>query len=257
MLLASDTVVSVRPVTPPAMPALPAALPPGPKLNLGCGPVQPAGWVNVDGSGRAKLAAWLPWVDRLCVKLKVLPPTEFGPHVRIHNLTRPLPYPANSVACVYAGEVWEHFEYPDAVRLTAECVRLLAPGGVLRVCVPDGAAFWANYLALYREQMARPKATRTAAPLREQVAKYFRDICTRKRWVGSMGHVHKWQFDEVQLVELFEACGLTGVRRMPFHDSRIPDVAGVERSDFLIVEGVKPGGLTSRDRQGAGDQPAA
>jgi hypothetical protein len=29
------------------------------------------------------------------------------------------------------------------------------------------------------------------------------------------------------------------VERMPFHVSRIPDISSVERSDFLILEGVK------------------
>lgn len=239
MPTAPDTAVAPG-LTDRPQPGLPDGLPPGPKLNLGCGPVQPAGWVNVDGSGRAKLAAWLPWVDRALVAVKVLRPTEFNPRVKIHNLFRPLPYRPGSVACVYAGELWEHFEYPDAVRLTADCVRVLAPGGVLRVCVPDGVAFWSKYLELFRQQTSAPKAARSAAPLRAHVGMYFRDICTRRQVFKSMGHTHKWQFDEVQLVELFEACGLTEVRRMPFHTSRIPDVAAVERSDFLIVEGVKP-----------------
>jgi hypothetical protein len=69
---------------------------------------------------------------------------------------------------------------------------------------------------------------------------YFREICTRRVWLGSLGHKHKWQFDEVQLIELLERAGFTQVERMPFHVSRIPDVALVESSDFLIVEGVKP-----------------
>jgi predicted SAM-dependent methyltransferase len=210
-------------------------------VNLGCGPVQPPGWVNVDGSHRARLAGHLPALDRFLTRLKVLSPTEFGPQVTVHNLFRPLPFASDSVACVYAGEVWEHFEYPDAARLTAECLRVLAPGGVLRVCVPDGPTFWRRYLELYEAQMARPKADRTAQPLHDHVAMFFREICTRKRLFGSMGHTHKWQFDEVQLVALFEAAGFRDVARMPYHRSRIPDVAAVERSDFLILEGRKPG----------------
>ena len=42
-----------------------------------------------------------------------------------------------TVGCIYAGELWEHFEYDDAARLTHECYRVLAPGGVLRVRVPE------------------------------------------------------------------------------------------------------------------------
>lgn len=214
-------------------------LPPGPKLNLGCGPVQPAAWVNIDGSNRAWLAGRLAPLDRLLVRLKLLSPTEFGPHVKVCNLFNPLPFADNSVSCIYAGELWEHFEYPDAARLTAECFRVLAPSGVLRVCVPDGVAFWQNYLDLYRKTAATPRPQRSAEPLKAHVRMFFNDICTKRTWLGSMGHTHKWQFDDVQLVELFESQGFTEVERMPFHRSRIADIAGVERSDFLIVEGVK------------------
>lgn len=216
-------------------------LPPGHKFNLGCGPVQPEGWINVDASNRAKLASRLWPLDRALVRLGVLAKTEFGPQVKVHDLRKPLPYPDGAAACIYAGELWEHFEYADAVRLTRECLRLLAPGGVLRICVPDGAAFWARYLILCEEEMARARGARSAQRLHQHVEIYFKDISTRRIWLGSLGHIHKWQYDEVQLVELLEDCGFTSVDRMRFHCSRIPDVSQVERSDFLIVEGVKTG----------------
>jgi len=215
-------------------------LPNGPKLNIGCGPVQPEGWVNIDGSNRAWLASRFSVVDKSLVKLGVLSPTEFGPHITIHNLFKPLPFANNSVACVYAGEVWEHFEYEDTVRLTAECFRVLAPGGVLRICVPDGPTFWQRYLDLYNAEIAKPKGSRSAEALRAHVQMYFSDILTRRIWFGSVGHKHKWQFDDVQLTALFEQVGFVNVGRMPFHQSRIPDVSKVERSDFCIVEGSKP-----------------
>jgi predicted SAM-dependent methyltransferase len=216
------------------------SIPPGPKVNLGCGHVHPPGWINIDNSNRAWLVARLPWLDRLLTRVGVLKPTVFAPDIRIHNLSKPLPFRPNSVACIYAGEVWEHFEYPDAVRLTGECFRVLAPGGVLRLCVPDGPTFWMKYLELYEQEMAKPRSERSAQELRKQVGKYFREIYTRRRIFGSMGHTHKWQFDEVQFIELFESAGFVSVERMPFHKSRIPGIEAVERSDFLIVEGVKP-----------------
>ncbi|MCC7087170.1 MAG: methyltransferase domain-containing protein [Pirellulales bacterium] len=150
-----------------------------------------------------------------------------------------MPYDTSTVSAVYAGEVWEHFELDDAVLLTKECCRILQPGGVLRVCVPDGVEFWSNYLQLVSEEMRKAEGDRSAQRLRNHVAMYFREICTRKSYFRSMGHTHKWQFDEIQLVELFESCGLADVSRMKFHHSRIPSICEVECSPFLIVEGVK------------------
>jgi len=88
---------------------------------------------------------------------------------------------------------------------------------------------------------ARPQSSWNPEPLIAHVNMYFREIYTKRRWIGSMGHTHKWQFDEVQLVKLFEQQGFHPVARRSFHNSRIPDIATLERSDFLIVEGVKLG----------------
>jgi predicted SAM-dependent methyltransferase len=207
-------------------------------LNLGCGPVQPAGWVNIDGSNRAWLAAKLPFIDKILSRF--VGSTEFGPHVLVHDLYKPLPFEERSVDCIYAGELWEHFEYQDAYALTLRCWRVLKSGGVLRICVPDGVSFWRRYIEIHDALLGQPKESRCVGPLRDYVAMYFEEICTRRLWFGSMGHKHKWQFDEVQLIDLFERCGFIEVERKSFHDSRIVDIASVERSDFLIVEGVKP-----------------
>ena len=202
----------------------------GLRLNLGCGPVQPEGWINVDGSHRARLASTLPWVDRALVRIGLLPATDFGRRTTYGNLFKPLPYGDDSVRAIYAGELWEHFTYEDAERLTRECFRVLAPGGVLRVCVPDGEIFWRHYLRLVERG--------DPATIRQHVGLFFGEICT-KPTLGSYGHFHKWQFDEPQLVDMFRACGFLDAARMAFHVSRIPDVHLVERSDFLIVEGIK------------------
>jgi len=132
----------------------------GSELNLGCGHVQPSDWVNVDGSNRAFLASRLNWLDSLLVRLGVIPPTEFNRDTTYYNLFKGLPHADDEVACIYAGELWEHFEYEDTFALTRECHRVLKPGGVLHVCVPDGPTFWGRYLELYEQEAARPAMDR-------------------------------------------------------------------------------------------------
>lgn len=215
------------------------SLPEGLKLNLGCGPVQPDGWINIDGSNRAHLASKLNWLDNMLVKLGIISQTEFNKGTKYHNLFKELPYTDNSVACIYAGELWEHFEYQDASKLTKECYRVLNSSGVLRVCVPDGPTFWGKYLKIFEAELSRPRNARNAQNLRDHIQMFFNEICTKKKYLGSMGHTHKWNFDEIQLIDMFEFNGFSNVERMSFHISRIPNIDKVERSNFLIVEGFK------------------
>jgi len=213
--------------------------PEGPKLNLGCGPVQPSDWVNIDGSMRAWLVARLPWVDRLLVRSGVLS-FSFAPNLTFMRLHHPLPYADDSIAVIFAGELWEHFEYPVAVALTRECLRVLKPGGVIRLRVPDTVQWMRQYLSAYDAEMAKPRAERSHTHLHELVKDFFSAICTRRIWLGSMGHTHKWMYDEVQLFALLESVGFVEVERRTHASSRIPDVAAVETHEFLTVEAIKP-----------------
>jgi predicted SAM-dependent methyltransferase len=215
------------------------ALPPGLKLNLGCGPVQPPGWVNVDGSNRAKLASRLNWLDRFLVAVRIIPPTEFNRQTTIFDIRKPFPYQPGAVAAIYAGEMLEHFTYAQAQAFLAECLRVLAPGGVLRVRVPDNYEFWSNYVREFEEVRTRPRSEWNDHHAR-WTSMFFRDICVRRPGLSSMGHFHKWAYDEVSLILEFERAGFTGVEKLGLHDSRIEDVSVVETRTNLIVEGVKP-----------------
>jgi len=54
------------------------------------------------------------------------------------DLREPLPFASAVATHIYSEHAFEHFSYPDqANRLLAECLRVLAPGGVLDVGVPD------------------------------------------------------------------------------------------------------------------------
>jgi len=69
---------------------------------------------------------------------------------------------------------------------------------------------------------------------------FFENICVSKTILGSIGHFHKWAYDEVSLILCFEKVGFIGVRRCNLHDSEIPEIKSVERNAYLVVEGTKP-----------------
>jgi predicted SAM-dependent methyltransferase len=210
------------------------------KLNLGCGPIQAATWVNVDGSNRAWLASRLPWLDRLIVALRLVAPTEFGAETLYANLLRPFPWKDNDVEAIYMGEILEHFTQEEGKRVLRECYRVLKPGGVLRIRVPDNAHFWKTYIENYESTKQKTRGEWCLTHTR-WTAMYFQDICVRRpRLWQSMGHYHKWAYDEISLILMVESLGFQNVERKTFHQSRIPHVEEVEMTDMLIVEAVCP-----------------
>ena len=83
-------------------------------LNIGCGSYYSTEntWTNLDFVSRDK-------------------------HVIAHNLLKGIPFNDNSFDFVYHSHVLEHFSKQDGEKLIYECFRVLKPGGVLRVAVPD------------------------------------------------------------------------------------------------------------------------
>ena len=54
-----------------------------------------------------------------------------------HNLTDPLPYPADSIAKIQAQDVLEHVPFDKVPFVLDEIHRVLRPGGIFRLSVPD------------------------------------------------------------------------------------------------------------------------
>ena len=91
-------------------------------VNLGCGQRALPGFVNVDaGSG--------PGVD--CV----------------WDCRKSLPFADDSVRGIFCEHFFEHLHYQDeAPALLRECRRVLQPGGVLRLIVPDAGRYLSAYV---------------------------------------------------------------------------------------------------------------
>ncbi len=92
-------------------------------LNVGCGRRFYKGepWVNLDIAPSD--ASVLSWDVLTC-----------------------FPMAANTFDAVYLSHVLEHFSEAGGIQLVAECHRILKPGGVLRVVVPDLEGICREYL---------------------------------------------------------------------------------------------------------------
>lgn len=81
-------------------------------LNLGCGSRYHPDWINID-----------------------IAPEGAG--IIQHDLSRGIPLPDASCDVVYHTAVLEHIRRADALAFLRECNRVLKPGGIIRVGVPD------------------------------------------------------------------------------------------------------------------------
>lgn len=81
-------------------------------LNLGCGGRYHPEWTNIDIAPQSK-------------------------EVMQYDLSRGIPFPDASCDVVYHAAVFEHLRRPDAAAYLKECFRVLQPGGIVRIGVPD------------------------------------------------------------------------------------------------------------------------
>jgi predicted SAM-dependent methyltransferase len=97
-----------------------------PYLNLGCGARFHPEWINVD------IAPQSPEVIRA-------------------DLSKTIPFESGTFKVVYHAAVLEHMRRESAAFFIGECYRVLEPGGVIRVGVPDLENIARTYLAKLEE----------------------------------------------------------------------------------------------------------
>ncbi len=129
-------------------------------LNVGCGRCFHPTWTNID-----LVAA--------------------SPEVRQYDLRRGLPYDDDFFDGVYHSHVLEHLTPESAASMLAECRRVLKPGGVLRVVVPDLESIARQYLNSVDEVDRDP--TDLAIANHQWMTLELLDQMTRQRGGGRMG----------------------------------------------------------------------
>jgi SAM-dependent methyltransferase len=225
------------------------------RLNLGCGPNAPAGWVNVDGS-------WNAWLSNHVHLHKTLmafglfgdknPGAQWNVRPLVHDLTEPLPFADNTISAIYGAHVLEHLYLVDAQRLLGECKRVLRPDGVIRLVVPDLHSMVAIYLKSKNgESLSSSEKSAAADKLNEKLG--FRspappsgNFLLRFYSLWKDFHHHKWMYDSDSLIRCMESAGFATVREKGYLQSDIPGIEEVEEKERVLegagicVEGKKP-----------------
>jgi SAM-dependent methyltransferase len=193
------------------------------KINIGSGLSGAPGWYNIDNSPTILLS-------RLPLGRRLFRTPDWPKDVHRQNVKKGLPFADQSVRYIYSSHTFEHFTWEDSVLVAKECFRVLQPGGVIRVVVPDLGLIVREYL-----QDQDPLASH-----------HFLSRLSLSHSVHDLIHPganHSQMFDERSLVHLMRQTGFAQTEVTRFMDSRIPDIGDIEpavrKKGSLYVEAVK------------------
>jgi predicted SAM-dependent methyltransferase len=175
------------------------------RLNLGCGSHAAPGWVNCD------IAA--------------------APAVELRSdLRRGLPLRSESADCIAAIHLLQDLSWTEIAPALAELHRVLRPGGVLRLAVPDLDRAIDAYLAGNRDYFYVPDSDARSAGAK---------LITQITWYGSVRTPLNWEF----LEEWLRAAGFVAIERRRYGESRVPGLASLDNREreTLFVEATKNG----------------
>jgi predicted SAM-dependent methyltransferase len=177
-------------------------------LNLGSGPrgLDSIHWINVDG-----------FADR---------------HVHhVMDFCRGLPFVDAAFDGIFCEHVMEHFDLDQGAKIFAECLRVLRPGGTVRIIVPDGSII----LRAYFDDPATLIARRRPATGRvmEAVNDHFRQR-----------YEHQCIYDFDLIREVLGSVGFIDVRHESFRIGHGPPQLLIDDQKYewesLYCEATKP-----------------
>lgn len=200
------------------------------RLNLGCGLAVTKGWLNIDGSPSALIAGMPTFVHRLMYRMtganRYYSEETYCALLRDHrflhhDLAYGLPLKEGVADHIYSSHFFEHLYRPDAIHLFKECLRVLKPGGLMRVSIPDLEFAVSLYAKGEKDRMLKSYFF-----VEDHAAHYSR---------------HKYMYDFPMLEALLSEIGFRDIVRRSFQAGEMPDVNLLDNrpEDSLFVEARK------------------
>jgi predicted SAM-dependent methyltransferase len=179
------------------------------KLNIGCGTDYKKSWINIDNNSDHNIEKLdLNW-----------------------DLRYPLPFEDNSVDFIFNEHFFEHITPEEALPIMQDLKRVLKPGGVMRIAMPDLESVVSHYLHV---------------PLnKDHVIKdyHFEHVKTPAEWINMSFRWwgHQWLYDWEELQRRLMEAGFTKMKRCKLHKSKYKDLEDLEirQGSILIAEVTK------------------
>jgi SAM-dependent methyltransferase len=232
-------------------------------VNLGCGTKTHPACINIDWSiyarlGRNTVAQRIAPVALRGARLERL--RSLDASVIVHDLRKGIPLSNGTADVVYHSHFLEHIDRNAVPAFFSEVRRVLKPGGVHRIVLPDLEGLAVTYLDSLRraapdhdaavarliDQMVRREANGTSrqGPLRRRLENLLLGDARRR------GETHMWMWDRLNLAQALETGGFGDVQVVDWQTSRIPGWAELmldaadgreHKPGSLYVEAVREG----------------
>jgi SAM-dependent methyltransferase len=195
------------------------------KLHLGAFDHVVDGWINTDITPHIRVAR-LPGAAFLLRSLGLMSRSRYAQHRQgifgklcFLDVSRRFPWPDATAEAAYCSHLLEHLYREDARNCMAEVFRVLQPGGIFRIAVPDLDALVRAY------DPSKPEA--------------FLDPIFEIRQSRDKNR-HHWHYNETSLRALLLEIGFSSVVRFQYREGRCPDVGVLDtRPESLFVEATK------------------
>lgn len=212
------------------------------RINVGCGQAPTKGWRNFDNSPSLRLAK-IPMLPSLLAGAGLLDGGQRGyiEFARRHaiefgDVVRGLPLPEASVEVLYSAHMLEHLDRSGADRFLREAMRVLVPGGLIRLCVPDIKKLCARYAAT-GDADGFLDASMLCAPAPASFRARLRHLLVGPRH-------HQWMYDGQSLQLLLARRGFRDTAILPPGETSIIDPGALDLRDkadeSVYVEARKP-----------------
>jgi SAM-dependent methyltransferase len=200
-------------------------------VQYGCGLCTPDGWLNFDASPRLRLER-MPGVR---LALRSTTGLLFPANARFGDILAGLPVADGTARGIYCSHVLEHLPRDDLPAALGNTYRMLAPGGVFRLVVPDLRWRVERYrVAAERTEPDAADALMIACALGARTTPRTLSAFVRDK-LGRGAHL--WMYDFAALQFLLEQAGFSHVRRCERGDCADPMFAMVEDQARFIEDG--------------------
>ena len=200
------------------------------KFHLGCGIIFLKNYLNIGF-----------WTNLEQNKLYANPNGVADTVLLNYDLTNGIPASDNSLEVVYHSHMLEHLTNNEGIEFLRECSRVLQPGAIMRLLVPDLESFSKKYVEgddfffdAYRKEALDNDSN--LYPTRGAI------------FMGMLhNHGHKMGYDFETLQYVLKQTGFTNVKKTMFQESQLTDIQEIEpyaplrAAESLCIECIKLG----------------